>query len=113
MFGRCRARPTGHLPQVDDDLRVRGRDPRACRVAVPEPDAEGVGRQPQLLSGQVQGLELTTAWFNRRSEPLQWSVAEISSVVLTDGNFRWVRVRLYPLAAAHADLRDARVSVSH
>jgi hypothetical protein len=56
---------------------------------------------------------LTTAWFNRRSVPLQWSVAEISSVVLTEGNVRWVRMRLYPRAAAHADLRVARVSVSH
>ena len=40
--------------QVDDDLGVGGRDPRARRMTVPQPRPERIGRQRQLLRGQIQ-----------------------------------------------------------
>jgi hypothetical protein len=79
----------------------------------PSQTPRAYGASGSSCAGRSRGLVLATAWFTRRSVPLQWSVARISSVVLTEGNVRWVRVRLYPRAAAQADLRDARVSVSH
>jgi hypothetical protein len=54
-----------------------------------------------------------TEWLSRASFVAHRTVRAISSVVRTSANVCWFRWRLYPVAAAWADFRLARVSVSH